>query len=136
MIRHSQSPGIVRAVYSSICTVTQVYSGILMYIQSHSQTFNWGREGGLPCSFLKFEKSALILGKKALIVSIFGLNFPFKIQFSEYLEEKTPRYFPLGPFFTKCVFDEMLIKVPQFHEISHAMRNVWLCACIQLLFFL
>ena len=36
-------------------------------------------EGCLPCSFLKIEKNALILEKKVLIVSILGLNLPFKM---------------------------------------------------------
>ena len=34
---------------------------------------------GLPCCFLKIKKNALILGKKVLIVSILGLNLPFKM---------------------------------------------------------
>ena len=38
------------------------------------------REGGdLPCPFLKIEKSALVLEKKGPNLSIFGLNFPFKM---------------------------------------------------------
>ena len=38
--------------------------------------------GGRPSlPFLKSEKSALILEKKALIVSILSLNLPFKMQF-------------------------------------------------------
>ena len=38
-----------------------------------------GRGGGLPCPFLKIKKSALILEKNALIVSILVLNLPFKM---------------------------------------------------------
>ena len=39
-----------------------------------------GVEGGaFPCPFSKIEKSALILQKKALIVSIFSLNILFKM---------------------------------------------------------
>ena len=38
-----------------------------------------GRVGeGLPCPFLKIEKKSPNFGKKALIVSILGLNLPFK----------------------------------------------------------
>ena len=48
-------------------------------IQPHSQTDNYQEEEGLPCPFLKTEKSALILEKKVLIVSTFELNFPFKM---------------------------------------------------------
>ena len=40
-----------------------------------------GMGGGLPCPFLKIKKSALILEKNALIVSILRLNLPFKMQF-------------------------------------------------------
>ena len=35
--------------------------------------------GGLRCPFLKIENIGLILEKKALIVSICGLSFPFKM---------------------------------------------------------
>ena len=58
-----------------------------------------GGEGGLPCPFLKIEKSALILEKKLLIASIYLLNFQSKIQFLEYLGRKTPKIFPAGLFF-------------------------------------
>ena len=40
-----------------------------------------GGEGRTPLLFLKIEKSVLILERKALIVLIFGLNFPFKKKF-------------------------------------------------------
>ena len=40
-----------------------------------------GLGGDVPCPFLKIEKIALILGKKALIMSIFGLQFPFQMKF-------------------------------------------------------
>ena len=42
-----------------------------------------------PCPFLKIEKSALIVGKNTQIVSIYRLNFLFKMQFYEYLGKKT-----------------------------------------------
>ena len=35
--------------------------------------------GGLPCPFLKIEKKCPDFGKKALIVSILGLNLLFKM---------------------------------------------------------
>ena len=45
-----------------------------------SGTQLWGGgERGLPCPFLKIEKSAMILGKRALIASILGLNLSFKM---------------------------------------------------------
>ena len=37
------------------------------------------RLGGLPCSFLKIKKSALILEKETVIASILMLNLIFKI---------------------------------------------------------
>ena len=42
-----------------------------------------GEGGGrdLPYPFQKLEKSTLILGKNALIVAIYGLNFSFKMPF-------------------------------------------------------
>ena len=53
--------------------------GILMHIQPHSQALNYRGEKRPPLSFLKIEKSVLILERKALIVSIFGLNYQFKM---------------------------------------------------------
>ena len=55
--------------------------------------------GRPPLPFFENQKSALILEKKARIVPTFGLNFPCKIQFGEYLGEKTPKYIRAGPFF-------------------------------------
>ena len=60
-----------------------------------------GQGGGLPCPFLKIEKSALILEKKALIVYILGLNLSFKM----YFKKKSFKIFPCGSFFS-CVLDE------------------------------
>ena len=41
----------------------------------------------------------MILGKSALIVSLYGLNLSFKMLFWECLGEKTPTFFSEGPFF-------------------------------------
>ena len=53
------------------------------------------------------SKKALVLGKNIVIVSYFGSNSAFKIQFQEYLEEKTPKYFTAELFIlvllTKCL---------------------------------
>ena len=43
--------------------------------------------------FLKIEKNVLIFERKPLIVFIFGLNYPFKMQFYKDLGEKTPKCF-------------------------------------------
>ena len=63
----------------------------------------------LPCLFLKIEKSTLILEKEAPLMSIFELNFPFKMWFEEYLGKKI-KVFPCWAFFSR-VFDEMFIDV-------------------------
>ena len=49
-----------------------------MYIQPYSQAKLEGKaEASLPV--LKTDKSVLVLERNALIVSNFGLNFPFKM---------------------------------------------------------
>ena len=67
---------------------------------------------GLPCPSWKSKKSVLILERKALILSITGLNFPFKMQFWEYLRRKNSKMFHWGTPFS-CVFDKMFIEVPE-----------------------
>ena len=54
------------------------------------------------------------------------------MQFQEYLGEKIPKFFPVGPSFI-FVFDEMFIEVPKFHETSPALKNFWLRAWIELI---
>ena len=54
--------------FSRICSDIQRYLCIFSHIQRAS-----------PSLFLKIEKSILILEKKALVMSIFWLNFPFKM---------------------------------------------------------
>ena len=51
----------------------------MKYRKTGAQLRGKEEKGGLPCPFLKMEKSALILEKTVLIVSILGLNFPFKM---------------------------------------------------------
>ena len=41
------------------------------------------------------------------------------------VDEKSPNIFPAEPLFV-CFFVEMFIKLPQFHEISPALKNFWL----------
>ena len=81
-----------------------------MHIQQYSQARDYVREERPPLPFLKIKKIVLDLERKAPILSIFGLNIQFKMQFQEYLEEKTPKCFPEGSSFT-CAFDEMFIEV-------------------------
>ena len=75
---HIQSPGIVRALFN----LFQGYLGIFRDIDAYCSTLTCaqlaGREEASP-ALLKIEKNVLILERKVLIMSIFGLNFPFKI---------------------------------------------------------
>ena len=85
-----------------------------------------GRGGEVsPVLFQKLEKSALIWGKNALVVVIYGLNFLFKMQFVRFSRRKSRRFFPPGPFLCTRSF----IKVPYFQENSAALKNSWLRAC-------
>ena len=52
-----------------------------------------------PALFSRFEKSASILAKNALIAVIYGLNFSLKVQFLRVSRRKNRRFFPPGPFF-------------------------------------
>ena len=108
--------------------------------QPHSHAHNQKGEGRPPLSFLKIEKSVLILERKTLIVSIFGLNVPFKMQFQEYIRKKVPKWLHVRPLFpaflTKC-----LTKCPS--STNHhpppsplVMKNFWLSTCTQVIFFL
>ena len=79
MTMQIQSPSINITVYSSIFNDILVYSWILMHIQPHSQAHNYGGEGRPQLRFSKIKNNALILEKQELILSIFGLNFSFKM---------------------------------------------------------
>ena len=88
-----------------------------------------GGEGGRsPLPFFENQKSVLILEKKTLILFMFELNFLFKVQFQEYLGEKTPKFFLVGPFFL-VFFKEMLVKFPCFHETSPTLKKFCLRTC-------
>ena len=63
-----------------------------------------------PALSRKLEKSSLIFGKGALIVTICGLNFSFKMYFLSCSRRKNPKFSLQGPSFL-CL-DEMFIKVP------------------------
>ena len=109
MIRHIQSPGMVRTVYSSIFKDIQGYSGVLMHIRPYSQAYNQKGDGGVPLPFFENRKKCRHFGKKGadcvhLWVKFSPQNFYFS---KEYQEEKTPKYFPAGffslVFVTKCL---------------------------------
>ena len=105
-----------------------------MDIDAYSATFTGvqlgGRGEGPPLSFSENHKKCTDFGKKALIVSIFGLNFPFKMYFSRVSWRKNSTIFPCA------AFDEMFVEVPLFHETSPALKNFWFRTCTQVLFFL
>ena len=64
------------------CEYCNIFSNNLFYrppSRGATKGGGGGGGGGLCCPFLKIIKSALILEKKALIVSIFRLNSPFKM---------------------------------------------------------
>ena len=70
---------------------------------------------GLPCPFLKIEKSVLILEKR-----LNDLFVKFSIQNGR---KNSTQFFSAGPFL--CVFDEIFIEVPKFHETSPALKIFW-----------
>ena len=74
MIRHTQSPGIVRTFHSSIFRGIDAYSATLTGAKLK------GKGEAFPALF-ENRKRVLILERKVVIVSTFGLNFPFKIKF-------------------------------------------------------
>ena len=48
-----------------------------------------------------FKTRFLIKTSGRLLLSIFGFNFPFKMQFLEYLGQKTPNFFQTSIFFVR-----------------------------------
>ena len=69
-----------------------------------------GGEGEVsPALSWKLEKSALILGKKVLILIIYRINFLLKIQFLGFSCRKSSKFFPVRPFIFLFL---MNIKVP------------------------
>ena len=73
-----------------------------------------GGRGGVevsPALFQKLEKKALILGKNALNVVFYGLNFSFKMQFLRVSRNKT-RDFPLRRKISLSCCAWLFIKVP------------------------
>ena len=85
-----------------------------------------GRRGRrLACHFLKIEKSVLTLEKRPDCVHLWVKIFIRNVVFNS-IQEKKVQNFPCWLFF--CIFDEMFIEVPQFHETSPALKIFWLHA--------
>ena len=127
MIKHSASWHSQNSLFKHF----QGYLGTLRNTNAYSATLKsaqLGRRGeASPNLFENWEKCPEF-GKKALTVSIIGLNVPFKMQFSKYLGEKTPKCFPVGPLFlvflTKCL-------VPQHPPSSSYCPETFLVAQLQ-----
>ena len=128
---HIQSSDIEQLiqVFSTIFSHIEIY----WFIQPHSLARNQEDEGRPPLLFLKTGKTVLILERKALIVSIFGLYFPFKSSFKSIWEKKTLK---TGPLFL-CFWQNYLSKCPSINPQppSRALKSCWLRTCTQALFF-
>ena len=70
-------------------------------ISNSVQARNYKGEGGerSPLPFFKNWKKWPNFGKNALIVTIYGLNFSFKIEFLRASKKKKWRFAPAGPLF-------------------------------------
>ena len=78
MIMHIQGPSIEQYIQAFL----RIFRNIFRDINAYSATLTGMQlrvRGEAPLPFLKIEKSVLILGRKVLIISIFGLNFLFKM---------------------------------------------------------
>ena len=84
----------------------------------------------LLSSFSKIGKSVLILRKSALVISIYVLNFSFKILFLRISKRKNPKFFPTRPFFlmllmkylSKCSNSK---KIPLLWKIPGCSPELW-----------
>ena len=93
------------------------YEFMIIFIISFRRVTRGGRRGRSPPAFFqKLEKSALILGKTALIVVIYRLNFSFKMQFLRVSRNKSGDFSLRGKIsFSCCTWLFLLymnIKVP------------------------
>ena len=138
MMRCIEKPGIVRTVCPSISKYIQGCLEILMHIHPHSQACRYWGEGGFPFFFCFF----FFENRKKVLFSFwekgsdgFHLCVKLSIQNVVLRVSKRKNLQNAGPFFS-CVFDETFIKVPQFPKTSPALKDFWLRACTQALFFL
>ena len=82
-------PSIQISIYETTSLSTDL-KPFLLYLKWISHQCRRVTRGGgefSPALFQKLEKSALILGKYALIVVIYGLNFSFKMHFFKCFQE-------------------------------------------------
>ena len=91
---------------------------------------------------LKIKISVLILGRKALIVSIVRLNFLFKIRviqnsFLRVSRRENSRMFPSGLFYVVFLMKYLSKCLTSTASLPHPfLRNFWLHICTHLLFVL
>ena len=64
-----------------------------------------GRGGGLPSPLLKAEKKCPDFENKCPVCAHLWVKFSFKIQFLEYLGEKTPIFFPCAAFLREAFIE-------------------------------
>ena len=94
--------------YSSIFKDMQVYSGILMHIQPHSQVRNQeGRGEALPAY------------KKSPDCFHLFVKFPIQNVLLRVSSRRNSKSFSCG-FFFSCVFEETFIEMPQFYKPPEA----------------
>ena len=134
VIRHIQRAGIVRTVYSSTFKDFQGYSGILMYIQPHSQARNYRRIGEASLIFFENRKKVPCFFKKGLDCVHLGVKFSMENVIVS-RKKKRQNVSLCGLFFlwflTKC-----LSKCPSSTKPFPIQNIFWLHNCTQTLFFL
>ena len=116
----------------------QGYLGIFGDIDAYSATFTGAQLGGRgnsPLHFYENWKKCPGFGKKDLDSLHFWIKFPIQNVVLRVFRRKNPKMFSCRAFFPS-VFNEMFIKVPQFHMTSPALKDFWLRTWIQALFFL
>ena len=81
--------------------------------------------GGLSCLFFKTEKKCSNFGKNAVVIFIYVFHFPLKMLFYQGIQENSPKFFPVEPFFDvlQIVCSRMFIEVPLFSETSPALKK-------------
>ena len=96
-------------------------------------TSGGGRGEVSPALFQNFEKSALILEKNALIVSILGLISHFKCGFISFQEKKKTYFLPVGLFVhvlqMKCLSNTLIprkLPWPEIFLVTRLCQNILL----------
>ena len=88
-----------------LCTPSALYLAFSIRCATRGE-----RGGGLPCLFLKIEKSALILGKKGPDSVYFWVKYSIQNVVLRVSRRKSPKFSLRGPF--SCVFEKLFIEMP------------------------